>query len=204
MILNLIDELNNNKNINGIILQSPVPNNININNCFNKISYQKDIDGFSNISVGNLSMNNPSFIPCTSKGILRLLDCYDIDLNGKNVCIINRSNIVGKPLVNLLLERNATITVCHSKTKNIKKITKASDIVISAVGIPNFITCDMIKKNAVVIDVGINRINGNIVGDVDFEKVSKKVSYITPVPGGVGPMTVAMIFENVLDAINIK
>lgn len=197
-VLSLIDTLNDDKSINAILLQSPVPEHINIIKCFNKISDKKDIDGFSNISAGNLSLGNPTFISCTPKGIIRLLDHYKIDLEGKNICLINRSNIVGKPLFNLLIQRNATVTMCHSKTKNLKDFTKSADIVISAVGKPNFITSDMVKKDVIVIDVGINRVDGKVVGDVDFNEVSKKASFITPVPGGVGPMTIAMIFENIL------
>lgn len=198
-LLKLIDKLNKRKDINGIILQSPVPKHINISNCFNKIDFKKDIDGFSNISVGNLCIGDKTHISCTPKGIIRLLDYYNIDLNGKNVCLINRSNIVGKPLMQLLIKRNATVTLCHSKTVNLKKYTKEADIIISAVGKPKFITRDMVKKGVIVIDVGISRVNNKVVGDVDYINVSKKSSYITPVPGGVGPMTIAMIFENILD-----
>lgn len=201
-VLDLINKLNNREDINGILLQSPIPESIDINKCFNRISPDKDIDGFSNLSCGNLFLGSPSFISCTTKGIIRLLDYYNIPLTGKNVCIINRSNIVGKPLFHLLIERDATVTMCHSKTKNIKEFTKNADIVISAVGKPNFITEDMIKDNAVVIDVGISRVNGKVVGDVDFSNVSKKASFITPVPGGVGPMTIAMVLENILEGVN--
>ena len=201
-VLDLINKLNNREDINGILLQSPIPKSIDINKCFNRISPDKDIDGFSNISCGNLFLSSPSFISCTPKGIIRLLDYYNIPLTGKNVCIINRSNIVGKPLFHLLIEKDATVTMCHSKTKNIKEFTKNADIVISAVGKPNFITEDMIKDNAVVIDIGISRVNGKVVGDVDFSNVSKKASFITPVPGGVGPMTIAMVLENILEGVN--
>ncbi len=200
-VIKLIEDLNNDESIYGMILQSPVPSHINIVNCFNKIAYKKDIDGFSNVSVGNLCLGNPLHVSCTPKGIIKLLDYYNIPLEGKNVCLINRSNIVGKPLFNLLIERNATVTMCHSKTKNLELFTKNADIVISAVGKVNFITADMIKDGAVIIDVGINRVNGKVMGDVDFENVSKKASFITPVPGGVGPMTVAMIFDNIMNVI---
>ena len=203
-VLNLIDELNNRVEVSGILLQSPIPNHIDINKCFNKIDYRKDIDGFSNVSGGNLYLGNPSFISCTPKGIIRLMDYYDIDLTGKNVCIINRSNIVGKPLFHLLISRNATVTMCHSKTIDLKKYTKKADIIITAVGKPKFITKDMIKKGSVIIDVGISRVDGRVVGDVDFDHVSKKASYITPVPGGVGPMTIAMVLENILETIKEK
>jgi len=203
-VLNLIDELNNRVEVSGILLQSPIPNHIDINKCFNKIDYRKDIDGFSNVSGGNLYLGIPSFVSCTPKGIIRLMDYYDIDLTGKNVCIINRSNIVGKPLFHLLISRNATVTMCHSKTIDLKKYTKNADIIITAVGKPKFITKDMIKKGSVIIDVGISRVDGRIVGDVDFDHVSKKASYITPVPGGVGPMTIAMVLENILETIKEK
>lgn len=201
-VINLIDKLNNDDSINGIILQSPVPKQIDIVNCFNRINPLKDIDGFSNISIGNLVLGKPGHISCTPKGIMKLLDYYKINLEGKNVCLINRSVIVGKPLFNLLISRNATVTMCHSYTNNLNEYTKNADIVISAVGIPKFITKDMLKDGAVVIDVGISRVDGKVVGDVDFANVLDKVSYITPVPGGVGPMTVAMIFDNILE--NIK
>ncbi len=200
-LLNLIHKLNCDNDVKGILLQSPVPNSIDIKKCFNAISPLKDIDGFSNVSVGNLELGKPSFISCTPKGIIKLLDYYHIDLNGKNVCLINRSNIVGKPLFNLLIDRDATVVMCHSKTKDVKFYTQNADIVISAVGKPNFITADMIKDDAIVIDVGINRDNDKLCGDVDFASVSKKASYITPVPGGVGPMTVAMIFDNLWQTI---
>lgn len=200
-LINLINELNDRNDINGILLQSPVPKHINITNCFNSIDYKKDIDGFSNISVGNLYLASPYHVSCTPKGIIKLLDNYNIDLDGKNVCLINRSNIVGKPLFHLLIERNATVTMCHSKTIDLKEFTKNADIVICAVGKPNFIKADMVKEDVVIIDVGISRIDGKVVGDVDFAEVSKKASYITPVPGGVGPMTIAMVLENILDTL---
>lgn len=200
-VLNLIDELNNREDIHGILLQSPIPKHIDINKCFNKISPLKDIDGFSCISCGNLFLGNSSFVSCTPKGVMKLLEYYNIDLCGKNVCLINRSNIVGKPLFHLLIEKNATVTMCHSKTNNLKEHTKVADIVISAVGKPGFITEDMIKNDAIVIDVGISRVEGKVVGDVDFDSVSKKASYITPVPGGIGPMTIAMVLENIIEGV---
>lgn len=200
-LLKLIDELNNRDNIHGILLQSPIPKHIDINKCFNKISQKKDIDGFSKESCGNLFLGSSTFVACTPKGVMRLLDYYHIPLSGKNVVIINRSNIVGKPLFHLLIEKDATVTMCHSKTINLKEHTKNADIVISAVGKPKFITEDMIKEDAIVIDVGISRVNDKVVGDVDYENVSKKCSYITPVPGGVGPMTIAMVLENIIEGI---
>lgn len=200
-VLKLIDELNNDSSINAILLQSPVPEHIDIIKCFNRIDCRKDVDGFSSTSVGNLHLGIPSFISCTPKGVMRLLDYYHIDLAGKNVCLINRSNIVGKPLFNLLINRDATVTMCHSKTANIEEHTKMADVVISAVGKPNFITSDMIKDNVIVIDIGISRVEGKVKGDVDFIEVSKKASYITLVPGGIGPMTIAMLFENIKEAV---
>ena len=200
-IINLIDKLNNDENVNGIILQSPVPDQIDIINCFNRIKPEKDIDGFSNVSIGNLVLGKPGHISCTPKGIMKLLDYYHINLEGKNICLINRSIIVGKPLFNLLISKNATVTMCHSYTNNLSEITHNADIVISAVGKPKFITKNMLKDGAIVIDVGISRVDGKAVGDVDFANVLDKVSYITPVPGGVGPMTVAMIFDNLLESI---
>lgn len=203
-LLNLIEKLNLREDINGVLLQSPIPKHINIARCFNKIAPEKDIDGFSNVSVGNLCLGNPTHISCTPKGIIKLLEKYNIDVAGKNVCIINRSNIVGKPLFNLLISLDATVTMCHSRTKNICDFTKNADVVITAVGKPGFITEDMIKNDAVVIDVGISRVNGKVVGDVDFAAVAKKAAYITPVPGGVGPMTIAMVLENVLNTVKEK
>lgn len=203
-IIKLIDKLNKDKEVKGILLQSPVPKGIDINKCFNKIDYHKDIDGFSNVSVGNLWLGEKGFRSCTPKGIIKLLDYYDIPLEGKNVCIINRSNIVGKPLAALFLERNATVTICHSHTKNIEEHTKMADIVVSAVGKPKFIKEDMIKEGTIVIDVGISRENGHVIGDVDFDRVKEKAAFITPVPGGVGPMTIAMIFENIIEAVKEK
>lgn len=199
-VLELIEKLNNDNTVTGILVQSPLPNGIDETKCFNTIDPKKDIDGFSNISVGNLYLGSPNLVSCTPKGIVRLLEYYDIDLEGKNVCLINRSNIVGKPLFHLLISKNATVTMCHSKTRNLKDITKNADIIISAVGKPKFITTDMVKDGAIVVDVGISRIDGHVVGDVDYDEVSKKASYITPVPGGVGPMTIAMILENILIA----
>ena len=200
-LIDLIKKLNNDKNINGILLQSPLPKHLDINEAFRTIDYHKDVDGFHPMNVGKLTLGQDSFVSCTPYGVMRMFEEYNIDLCGKNVVILGRSNIVGKPLTQCCLNKNATITVCHSKTQNTKKLTKEADIVISAIGKPKFITEDMIKEGAIVIDVGINRDeNGKIVGDVDFENVKQKASYITPVPGGVGPMTVAMLINNVIKA----
>lgn len=200
-LLNLIEELNERKDIHGILLQSPIPKNLDINKAFNKIDYRKDVDGFHPINVGKLSIGEDCFISCTPFGVVKMLEAYNIDVQGKNVVIIGRSNIVGKPLIQCMLKKNGTVTVCHSKTQNIKEITKNADILIAALGKAKFVTADMVKEGAVIIDVGINRNeDGKLVGDVDFENVEKKASYITPVPGGVGPMTIAMLMTNVVKA----
>ena len=200
-LLNLIKKLNQDESINGILLQSPVPNHIDINKAFRTIAPEKDVDGFNPVNVGNLVIGEECFISCTPYGIIRLLEEYDIEIEGKNAVVLGRSNIVGKPMAQCLLSKNATITICHSKTQNIGEILKNADIVISAIGKPHFVTSDMIKEGTVVIDVGINRLeDGSIIGDVDFEAVKEKASYITPVPGGVGPMTIAMLLTNVVKA----
>lgn len=200
-LINLINDLNARKNIHGILLQSPIPEHLNIREAFNTIDYAKDVDGFNPINVGKLSIGEDCFISCTPHGVVKMLEEYNIPVEGKRAVIIGRSNIVGKPLIQCMLNKNATVTVCHSKTKNIEEITREADILIAALGKPKFVKADMVKENAVVIDVGINRNEeGKLVGDVDFENVSKKASYITPVPGGVGPMTIAMLMSNVVKA----
>ena len=200
-LIDLIEELNNRKDINGILLQSPIPAHLDINEAFRKIAPEKDVDGFNPVNVGKLSLNQDTFVSCTPYGIMKIFEEYNIDLTGKNVVILGRSNIVGKPLMHCCLNKNATVTVCHSKTQNLVQKAKEADILISAIGKAQFVTADMVKENAVVIDVGINRLeNGKITGDVDFENVKEKASYITPVPGGVGPMTIAMLMNNVIKA----
>lgn len=200
-LLNLIYKLNEDNKVHGILLQSPLPEQLDINMAFKEIKTEKDVDGFNPINVGKLSLNQDCFVSCTPYGIIRMLEAYNIPLEGENAVIIGRSNIVGKPLMQCLLNKNATVTICHSKTKNIEETTKKADILIAALGKPNFVNSNMVKDGAVVIDVGINRVDeGKIVGDVNFEDVSKKASYITPVPGGVGPMTVAMLMNNVVKA----
>ena len=200
-LIELIEKLNNDKTINGILLQSPIPSNLDINEAFRTISPQKDVDGFNPINVGKLVLNQDTFVSCTPYGIMKMFEEYDIDLTGKNVVILGRSNIVGKPLIHCCLNKNATVTSCHSKTQNLAQKAKEADVLISAIGKANFVTADMVKDGAVVIDVGINRLdNGKITGDVDFESVKEKASYITPVPGGVGPMTIAMLMNNVIKA----
>lgn len=201
VLIDLIEKLNKDKNIHGILLQSPIPKHLDINEAFRTIAPEKDVDGFNPLNVGKLCLNQETFVSCTPYGIMKMFEAYDIDLTGKNVTIIGRSNIVGKPLIQCCLNKNATVTVCHSKTKNLKQHTQNADVVIAAIGKSKFVTEDMIKPGAVVIDVGINRSDdGNITGDVDFENVYNKASYITPVPGGVGPMTIAMLMNNVIKA----
>ena len=203
-LIDLLEKLNQDNSIHGILLQSPIPEHLDINEAFRTIAPEKDVDGFHPINVGKLSLNQDTFVSCTPYGIMKMFEAYDIDLTGKNVTIIGRSNIVGKPLIQCCLNKNATVTVCHSKTKDLKQHTLNADIVIAAIGKSKFVTADMIKKDAVVIDVGINRDNdGKITGDVDFENVKDKASYITPVPGGVGPMTIAMLLNNVIKACKL-
>lgn len=200
-LLNLIEKLNNRDDVHGILLQSPIPKHLDINLAFRTIKPEKDVDGFHPVNIGKLSLNQDCFVSCTPFGIMRMLDEYNIDIEGKHAVIIGRSNIVGKPMIQCMLNKNATVTVCHSKTKNLPEITKQADILIAAIGKPKFITEDMVKENVVVVDVGINRNEeGKVCGDVDFENVSKKASYITPVPGGVGPMTIAMLMNNIIKA----
>ncbi|MBQ9658325.1 MAG: bifunctional methylenetetrahydrofolate dehydrogenase/methenyltetrahydrofolate cyclohydrolase FolD [Clostridia bacterium] len=199
-LIKLIENLNENPNIHGILLQSPIPQNLDINEAFRTINPDKDVDGFNPLNVGKLSLGQDTFVACTPHGIIKMLEEYKIDLEGKNVVIVGRSNIVGKPLIQLCLNKNATVTVCHSRTQNLEEYTKKADILIVAIGKPNFIKEDMVKQDAVVIDVGINRIDGKLAGDVDFENIKNKASYITPVPGGVGPMTIAMLMNNVIKA----
>lgn len=199
-LLKLIKELNERKDIHGILLQSPIPKHLDIYTAFEAIDFRKDVDGFNPINIGRLTLKRQTFISCTPYGVMKLLEEYKINLKGSNVVILGRSNIVGKPLAQCLLNEDATVTICHSKTKNVEEITKNADIVISAIGKPKFVKANMIKENAVIIDVGINRTKTGIIGDVDFEEVSKIASYITPVPGGVGPMTIAMLLHNVVIA----
>jgi len=200
-LFQLIDKLNEDDNINGILLQSPIPKHLNQNAAFKRISPEKDVDGFHPINVGNLCIGNDCFISCTPFGVMKILEYYNIDIEGKNAVVLGRSNIVGKPMVQCLLSKNATVTVCHSRTKNINEVIKRADIVIAAIGKPKFVTAEMLKEGSVVIDVGINRLeDSKICGDVDFENVLPIVSKITPVPGGVGPMTIAMLMYNVVKA----
>lgn len=199
-LLNIIDNLNNDDSVNGILVQSPIGNIEDESIIFNSIKESKDIDGFSKNSIGSLVLGSPKYISCTPLGIMKLLDYYNISVSGKHVVIINRSNIVGKPLFQLLINRDATVTMCHSKTVDLNKYTKMADIIITAVGKQNFITRDMIKENVVIIDVGISRVDGKVVGDVDFNNVLDKCYAITPVPGGVGPMTITSVLNNLIES----
>ena len=197
----LINKLNNDNTISGILVQCPLPEHLDANKIFELIDPKKDVDGFNPVNIGKLSLNEDCFVSCTPYGIIKMLEAYNISIQGANAVVIGRSNIVGKPLAKCLLNKNATVTVCHSKTQNLKEVTNKADIIISAIGKAKFVTADMVKEGAVVIDVGINRNSeGKVVGDVDFDEVSKKASHITPVPGGVGPMTIAMLMKNVVKA----
>ena len=201
VLIELLEKLNKDNNVHGILLQRPIPAHLDIHEAFRTIVPEKDVDGFNPVNVGKLCLNQDTFVSCTPYGIIKMFEAYNIDLTGKNVTIIGRSNIVGKPLIQCCLNKNATVTVCHSKTKDLKQHTRNADIVIAAIGKSKFVTSDMIKQGAVVIDVGINRSDdGNLTGDVDYENVYNKASYITPVPGGVGPMTIAMLMNNVIKA----
>jgi len=199
-LLNVIEDLNKREDIHGILLQSPIPDGLDIYKAFETIDYRKDVDGFNPINIGRLALNRQTFISCTPYGIIKMLEEYNINLKGANVVVLGRSNIVGKPLVQCLLNKDATVTICHSKTKNIEDVTKNADVLISAIGQPKFVKENMVKENAVIIDVGINRTEEGLIGDVDYENVINKVSHITPVPGGVGPMTIAMLLNNVIIA----
>lgn len=201
-LISLIRKLNSDDEVDGILLQSPVPYHLNILEAFQTIAPEKDVDGFSPINVGKLVQRQECFAACTPTGVMTMLKEYNIPIEGKHAVVIGRSNIVGRPMAELLLNANATVTICHSKTQNLADIVKTADILVVAIGKPKFITADMIKEGAVVVDVGINRIpdSKKIVGDVDFENVKEKCSYITPVPGGVGPMTIMTLMDNVVTA----
>ncbi len=200
-LVELIEKLNNDDRVNGILCQLPLPKGLDEKAVINSISPAKDVDAFHPVNVGHIMIGDYSFLPCTPAGIMEMLRYYNIEIKGKNCVVIGRSNIVGKPMAMLLLQADGTVTVCHSKTKNLAEITRAADILVAAVGKPKFVTADMVGDGAVVIDVGMDRDeNGKLCGDVDFEAVEKKASYITPVPGGVGPMTITMLLENTVTA----
>ena len=199
-LLKLVDELNHKKSINGILCQLPLPSHLDEKLIINSILPEKDVDAFHPANVGRIMIGDFDFVPCTPAGIMEMLAYENINPEGKNCVVIGRSNIVGKPMAMLLLHKNGTVTVCHSRTRNLKEICSKADILVAAVGKAKFVTADMVKDGAVVIDVGMNRVDGRLYGDVDFEEVSKKASAITPVPGGVGPMTIAMLMQNTLTA----
>jgi methylenetetrahydrofolate dehydrogenase (NADP+) / methenyltetrahydrofolate cyclohydrolase len=202
----LLDSLNNDNSVHGILVQLPLPPQLDEFQTTSRISPLKDVDGLTPHNVGLLSMGKAILKACTPSGIMELFDYYHIDLSGKNVVIINRSHLIGKPLFHLLLEKNATVTICHSKSKNLKEISKSADVIITAVGNRSkfVLTSDMIKDGAVVIDVAISRYEGKLVGDADFENILSKASFVTPVPGGVGPMTVAILLKNTVTAASLS
>lgn len=195
-----VKRLNADASVDGILVQLPLPKHLNEASVLRLIDPDKDVDGFHAMNSGRLMNGQPGFVPCTPLGVMKLLEAYGIDPAGKHAVVIGRSNIVGKPMAMLLLRANATVTICHSRTQNLADITRQADILVAAVGRANFVTADMVKAGAAVIDVGINRVDGKIVGDVDFDAVSGVAGYITPVPGGVGQMTIAMLLANTLDA----
>lgn len=200
-LLDLVDVLNRDSRVNGILVQLPLPKHIDENAIINAICADKDVDAFHPKNVGKIMIGDYSFLPCTPAGVMELIAHTGVEVSGKNCVVIGRSNIVGKPMAMLLLHKSGTVTICHSKTQNIADITRNADILVVAVGKPNFVTGDMIKEGAVVIDVGMNRLeNGKLCGDVEFDSAEKKAGYITPVPGGVGPMTIAMLMKNTLTA----
>ena len=199
-LLTLVDRLNNAKHINGILCQLPLPKHLNEKVIIDSILPEKDVDAFHPANVGKIMIGDYDFVPCTPAGVMEMLKYEGIDPEGKTCVVIGRSNIVGKPMGMLLLHKNGTVTICHSRTKNLKEICLTADILVAAVGRADFVTADMVKEDAVVIDVGMNRKDGKLCGDVDFEAVKEKASAITPVPGGVGPMTIAMLMQNTLTA----
>ncbi|MFA6766038.1 MAG: bifunctional methylenetetrahydrofolate dehydrogenase/methenyltetrahydrofolate cyclohydrolase FolD [Clostridia bacterium] len=202
-LLELIDSLNNNREVHGILVQLPLPNHLDQAKILERIEVKKDVDGFNAYQMGKLALGQPELTACTPSGVMQLLKEYGIEISGKNAVIIGRSNIVGKPMFFMLMQENSTVTVCHSRTKNIKEICQNADILVAALGRANFVTADMVKQGAVVIDVGINRVDGKLCGDVDFQAVKDKCSFITPVPGGVGPMTITMLLYNTLKAYKL-
>lgn len=199
-LLSLINTLNQEKNVNGILCQLPLPKGLDDQTVINAISAQKDVDAFHPANVGKIMIGDYDFVPCTPAGVMEMLKYYDISPEGKECVVIGRSNIVGKPMSMLLLHKNGTVTTCHSRTVDLKEVCLRADILVAAVGKAKFVTADMVQPGAVVIDVGMNRADGKLCGDVDFDTVKEKASYITPVPGGVGPMTIAMLMQNTLTA----
>ena len=202
-LLELIEELNHNPRIDGILCQLPVPKHIDDQAIIDAISPEKDVDAFHPVNVGKIMVGNFDFLPCTPAGVMQLLEEYGIDPQGKNCVVIGRSNIVGKPMSMLLLHKHGTVTICHSRTKNLKEVCAQADILVAAVGKADFVTADMVKEGATVIDVGMNRKDGKLCGDVCFDEVNEKAAYLTPVPGGVGPMTITMLMKNTLKAAKL-
>ncbi|MDF2568092.1 MAG: methenyltetrahydrofolate cyclohydrolase/5,10-methylenetetrahydrofolate dehydrogenase [Oscillospiraceae bacterium] len=204
-LLTLVEKLNHDTKINGILVQSPLPKHINENRIVEAISPLKDVDAFHAQNVGKIMIGDFDFLPCTPSGCIDLIESTGTEISGKNCVVIGRSNIVGKPMAMLLLHKNGTVTICHSKTRNLAEVCRQADILVAAVGVPNLVKKDMVKQDAVVIDVGMNRLeDGSLCGDVDFEGVSQVASYITPVPGGVGPMTIATLMKNTVTAAKIQ
>ena len=204
-LLALVDTLNTRENINGILVQLPLPRHLDDKAVIAAINPQKDVDAFHAVNVGKIMLGDYEFLPCTPAGVMEMLRSYQIPVEGKECVVIGRSNIVGKPMGMLLLHENGTVTICHSRTKNLAEVCRRADILVAAVGIPKFVKADMVKEGAVVIDVGMDRDeNGKLCGDVDFEAVKDKCSFITPVPGGVGPMTIAMLMQNTLRACKLQ
>ena len=204
-LLELVDTLNGDSNVNGILVQLPLPKQINEQKIIERISPMKDVDAFHAVNVGKIMIGEYSFLPCTPAGVMELIHSTGTEISGKECVVIGRSNIVGKPMAMLLLHENGTVTICHSRTKNLAEVCRRADILVSAVGKAGFVTSDMVKDGAIVIDVGMNRnAEGKLCGDVDFDGVAPKCSYITPVPGGVGPMTIAMLMENTLRAKKLQ
>jgi methylenetetrahydrofolate dehydrogenase (NADP+)/methenyltetrahydrofolate cyclohydrolase len=204
-LVSAIEQLNNDPKVNGILIQLPLPNHLDTEEILSHVSEQKDVDGFNVANAGKLFRGLPGLVPCTPKGVIRLLDEYDVPIKGKNAVVLGRSNIVGKPIAHLLLNRDATVTSCHRDTQNIEKICQQADIIVSAVGKLDLVKANWVKQGACVVDVGINRKpDGTLAGDVAFDEVSKKAAWITPVPGGVGPMTIAMLLENTIEAFETQ
>ncbi len=204
-LLELIDTLNSDDKVNGILVQLPLPKQLDEKEVIARISPEKDVDAFHEQNVGKIMIGNYSFLPCTPSGCMDLIHSTGVEISGKECVVIGRSNIVGKPMAMLLLHENGTVTICHSRTKNLAEVCRRADILVAAVGKPNFVTADMVKEGAVVIDVGINRLDsGKLCGDVKFDEVSEKAGWITPVPGGVGPMTIATLMKNTLTAAKLQ
>lgn len=207
-LLDILSTLNQSPKINGILVQLPLPKHINTERVLHKIQPEKDVDGFHPMNVGNLGIGQEGLmeglVPCTPNGVIKMLEISGIPMEGKNAVVIGRSNIVGKPMANLLLSQNATVTICHSRTKDLAEVCRRADILVAAIGKPNFVQADMVKPGATVIDVGINRVDGKLVGDVDFDAVKEVAGAITPVPGGVGPLTIVMLLFNTLKATKLQ